>query len=260
MDYRFIQIETDEENGVGILTLHRPDQLNAVNAAMMDEVTHALAGFEANDEIGCIILTGSKKAFASGADITEMKSLTYADAYAENFITAGWEAVTRCRKPVIAAVSGYALGFGCELAMMCDFILAADNARFGQPEVTLGITPGAGGTQRLTRFVGKSKAMEMILTGRVMKADEAERAGLVARVVAADELMEEARKVARKIAAYSRPAVMLNKELVNAAHETMLAQGVTFERRIFHSLFSTEDQKEGMEAFIDKRTPHFKNR
>jgi enoyl-CoA hydratase len=207
-----------------------------------------------------MIITGSEKAFAAGADIKEMKSKTYTDVYAEDFITAGWERVTRCRKPMIAAVSGFALGGGCELAMMCDFILAADNAKFGQPEINLGTIPGAGGTQRLTRFVGKSKAMEMCLTGRMMDAAEAERSGLVSRVVPKEQLLDEAFKAANRIAELSRPVVMIAKEAVNRAYETTLTEGVRFERRVFHSTFAFEDQKEGMAAFAEKRKPAFKNR
>ena len=250
----------DIEDQIGTITLNRPDALNAFNNQLMTELTQALDAFEADDDIGCIIITGSSKAFAAGADIKEMQELDYMSAYQDNFITRNWERVTRCRKPVIAAVAGYALGGGCELAMMCDFIICAENAKFGQPEINLGVMPGAGGTQRLTRFVGKYKAMEMCLTGRMMTAEEAERSGLVSRVVPLDTLMDEAKKAARAITLKSRPIVMLTKESVNAAYETMLAQDVTFERRLFHSMFSTEDQKEGMEAFIEKRDPHFKNR
>ncbi len=251
---------TEVDGAVALITLNRPEALNAFNNQMMDELTAALDGFEADNEIGCIIITGSPKAFAAGADIKEMQTKSYMEAYRQDFITRNWERVSRCRKPVIAAVSGYALGGGCELAMMCDIILAADNAKFGQPEITLGVMPGAGGTQRLTRFVGKSKAMEMCLTGRMMDAKEAERSGLVARVVPKDELLTEARAMARKIASMSRPIAMMTKESVEAAYETMLSQGVMFERRLFHSMFATEDQKEGMEAFVEKRDPHFRHR
>ncbi|MEX2644245.1 MAG: enoyl-CoA hydratase [Acetobacterales bacterium] len=258
MAYENIIVET--RGPVGLITLNRPDALNALSNALVGELAEALAEFEANDEVGAIVLTGSEKAFAAGADIKEMKDLSYMDAYLSNFITEGWEAVTKCRKPVIAAVSGYALGGGCEVAMMCDFIIAGDNAKFGQPEVTIGVIPGAGGSQRLTRVVGKSKAMEMVLSGRMMDAEEAERAGLVSRVVPAAKLVDEAVKVATKIARLSRPIVMLAKEVVNAAYETTLAEGVRFERRMFHSCFATEDQKEGMAAFVEKRHADFKNR
>jgi enoyl-CoA hydratase len=226
----------------------------------MDELTAAIDAFEADAAIRCMILTGSEKAFAAGADIVEMQSKTFAEAYGEDFITRNWERVTRARKPVIAAVAGYALGGGCELAMMCDFILAADNAKFGQPEITLGVIPGAGGTQRLTRLVGKSKAMEMCLTGRMIDAGEAERAGLVARVVPVADLIAEALKAAQKIASGSMPAIMMVKETVNRAYETTLAEGLRFERRLFHALFATDDQKEGMAAFAQKRKPTFTDR
>ena len=225
----------------------------------MLELGSALDDFEADADIGAIVITGSEKAFAAGADIKEMQDKTFQDAYLEDFITSGWERVATCRKPVIAAVSGYALGGGCELAMMCDFILAADTAKFGQPEITLGIIPGIGGTQRLTRLVGKSKAMEMILTGRMMDAEEAERAGLVSRIVAADDLVEEALKVASDIAGLSRPSVLMAKECVNRALETTLAEGVLHERRLFHATFATDDQKEGMAAFVAKRQANFTN-
>ena len=253
-------IETDSEGRVGIIRLNRPKALNALCAALIAELGQALDDFEADDNIGCIVLTGSEKAFAAGADIKEMAEKTYVGAYLEDFITVGWERVTVCRKPIIAAVAGYALGGGCEMAMMCDFIIAADNAKFGQPEITLGTIPGSGGTQRLPRFVGKAKAMEMVLTGRMMDAEEAERAGLVSRVVPSADLMDEAMKAADTIAGMSRPIVYLAKEAVNRAFETTLAEGVRFERRIFHSTFATEDQKEGMAAFIEKRQPDFKNR
>lgn len=251
---------TDVEDGVALITLNRPDALNAFNNQLMDELSAALERFESDDDVGCIVITGSKKAFAAGADIKEMREQSYMDAYYADFITRNWERAARARKPLVAAVAGYALGGGCELAMMCDFILAADNAKFGQPEITIGVMPGAGGTQRLTRFAGKSKSMEMCLTGRMMDAQEAERCGLVSRVIPADELVEEALSVARKIASMPRAAAMMTKEMVNTAYETPLSQGVMFERRMFHSLFSTEDQKEGMEAFVEKRTPHFNNR
>ena len=246
--------------GAALITLNRPDTLNALSDDLMDELGHALAEYEDNDEIGAIVITGSEKAFAAGADIKNMKDRSYMDVYLGNFIGRNWEKVTDCRKPVIAAVAGYALGGGCELAMMCDIIICADNAKFGQPEITIGTIPGAGGTQRLTRFVGKAKAMDMILTGRMMDADEAERSGLVSRVVPAADLMAEAMKVSERIADLSRPSLMIAKEAVNRAYETTLSEGVRFERRVFHSTFSTEDQKEGMAAFIEKRQPNFKHR
>lgn len=251
---------TEIEGHVATITLNRPDAMNAFNNQLMDELTAALDTFEADVEVGCIVITGSSKAFAAGADIKEMRELTYMDAYYRDFISANWERTARCRKPVIAAVAGYALGGGCELAMMCDFILAADNAKFGQPEITIGVSPGAGGTQRLTRFIGKSKAMEMCLTGRMMDAEEAERCGLVSRIVPVDDLLDEAKSVAKKIASMPRATAMLTKEMVDVAYETPLSHGVKFERRLFHSLFATEDQSEGMEAFVEKRTPHFKNK
>lgn len=248
------------EGPVLTITLNRPEALNALNGKLMDELTAALDDYEANPELGCAIITGSAKAFAAGADIKEMKDKSYMDVFMEDFITANWERAARCRKPIIAAVAGYALGGGCELAMMCDFIIAADNAKFGQPEIKLGVIPGAGGTQRLTRFVGKSKAMDMCLTGRMMSAEEAERSGLVSRVVPLDKLLDEAKAAAQTIAELSRPAVMVAKEAVNRAYETTLAEGVRFERRVFHSLFATEDQKEGMRAFAEKAAPQFKHR
>ncbi|MGD9670934.1 MAG: enoyl-CoA hydratase [Hyphomicrobiaceae bacterium] len=257
MAFENIIVETKDR--VGVITLNRPKALNALNSALIGELNQALDAFEADAAIGAIVVTGSEKAFAAGADIKEMASKSYAEVYAEDFISS-WERVTRTRKPVVAAVAGFALGGGCELAMMCDFIIAADTAKFGQPEITLGIMPGAGGTQRLTRFVGKSKAMEMCLTGRMMDAAEAERSGLVSRVVPADDLLAEALKAAGKIAAMSLPAVMMTKETVNRAYETTLAEGVRFERRVFHAMFATEDQKEGMAAFVDKRKPDFKHR
>lgn len=257
MAYETIKVET--RGKVGLITLHRPDALNALNSALMGELRDALEAFDADEKVGAIVLTGSERAFAAGADIKEMQSLDFVDMYLGDFI-GGWDDVAATRKPMIAAVAGYALGGGCELAMMCDFIIAADTAKFGQPEITLGVLPGMGGTQRLTRAVGKAKAMELCLTGRMMEADEAERSGLVARVVAADDLIEEALKTAARIADLSLPAVMMTKESVNRAFETTLAEGLRFERRIFHSLFATEDQKEGMTAFAAKRTPQFKNR
>ena len=256
MAYENIIVETREH--VGLIQLNRPKALNALNAALMRELGEALLKFDADETIGAIVITGSEKAFAAGADIKEMQSKTFVEAYKQDFITAEWETVTRIRKPVIAAVAGYALGGGCELAMMCDFILAADTAKFGQPEINLGVSPGAGGTQRLTRFVGKSKSMEMNLTGRFMDAQEAERSGLVSRIVPADELIDEAVATASKIAEKGAIAAMATKEAVNRAYETTLSEGVRFERRLFHALFSTADQAEGMEAFIDKRTPDFK--
>ena len=254
--YENIIVET--KGSVGVVTLNRPNALNALNSALIAELNCALEGFETDDDVGCIVITGSEKAFAAGADIKEMKDANYLDVYKRNFIRE-WEHITEVRKPVIAAVAGFALGGGCELAMMCDFIIAADTAKFGQPEINLGVMPGAGGTQRLTRFVGKSKAMEMCLTGRMMDADEAERSGLVSRVVPADTLMDEALKAAETIAKKSMPIVMMTKESVNRSYETTLAEGVRFERRLFHSMFATDDQKEGMAAFAEKRKPSFKN-
>ena len=257
MTYENIIVET--KGKVGVVTLNRPAVLNALNEALVAELGHALDAFEADAKIGAIVITGSEKAFAAGADIKQMQAKTYMEAYREDFI-ASWDRVSRCRKPVIAAVAGYALGGGCELAMMCDIIIAADTAEFGQPEITLGIMPGAGGTQRLTRAIGKAKAMDLILTGRRMKADEAERSGLVARVVPAVSLMEEAMKAADKIASFSQPIVAMAKESVHRSFETTLTEGLRFERRIFHSMFATEDQKEGMAAFVEKRKPAFKDR
>jgi enoyl-CoA hydratase len=251
MDYQNIIAET-KDGGVALITLNRPDALNALNDALITELGDAIDGYEADDAIGCIVITGSEKAFAAGADIKEMQAKTYMDAYKSNFIST-WERVAKCRKPVIAAVNGFALGGGCELAMMCDFILAGDGAKFGQPEVKLGILPGAGGSQRLTRFVGKSKAMEMCLTGRMMDAAEAERSGLASRVVPAAELLEDALKTAATIAGMSKTTCMMVKESVNRSYETTLAEGILFERRVFHAAFATEDQKEGMAAFAEKR-------
>lgn len=256
----FETITSEKRDGIGVITLNRPKVLNALNSTLMGELGEALAAHEADDEVAVMVITGSEKAFAAGADISEMQPKSFADVYNEDFITAQWEEVTRCRKPVIAAVAGYALGGGCELAMMCDFILAADSAKFGQPEIKIGAIPGAGGTQRLTRFVGKSKAMEMCLTGRMMDADEAERSGLVSRVVPADQLLDEAMKTAGKIAGLSRLTVSMCKESVNRAYETTLSEGVRFERRVFHSVFATEDQKEGMAAFVEKRDPQWRHR
>ena len=253
-------ILSEKKGPVGLITLNRPKALNALCAQLIEELGRALDDMEADEEIGAVVLTGSEKAFAAGADIKEMASKSFMDAYLNDFITVGWERISTCRKPIIAAVSGYALGGGCEVAMMCDFILASDTAKFGQPEITIGTIPGSGGTQRLTRFVGKSKAMEMCLTGRLMTAEEAERSGLVSRIVPQDELLDEALKTAAKIAELSRPAVFMAKEAVNKAYETTLAEGVKFERRLFHATFATEDQKEGMAAFSEKRTPQWKNK
>jgi enoyl-CoA hydratase len=253
-------IIVERRGTIGVVTLDRPAALNALNAALVSELAAALDDLEGDPAIGAIILTGNEKAFAAGADVKEMVSKSYPDIYLEDFITRGWERVAHCRKPVIAAVAGFALGGGCEIAMMCDIVIAADTARFGQPEIALGTIPGAGGTQRLTRFIGKAKAMDLCLTGRMMDAAEAERAGLVSRVVPAAELFSEAVKIAERIAAMSRPAAMMVKEAVNRAFETTLAEGVRFERRLFHSTFATEDQKEGMAAFIAKRKPAFRNR
>jgi len=250
---------TERDGAVGIVTMNRPQALNALNAQLVDEVVDALRDLDAAPDIGCMILTGTERAFAAGADIKEMASLTFADAYTGDFI-ASWDRIATMRKPVIAAVSGFALGGGCEVAMMCDTIIAADTAKFGQPEINLGVMPGAGGTQRLTRAVGKAKAMDLCLTGRMMDAQEAERLGLVARVVAADILMAEARSMGAAIARQSLPALMAAKESVNRAFESGLSEGIRFERRLFHALFSTEDQKEGMAAFAEKRKPSFRNR
>jgi enoyl-CoA hydratase/carnithine racemase len=258
MSYATLIVET--HGAVVLVRLNRPQALNALNDQLADDLTAALKAAEADPAVRAIVITGSERAFAAGAEIREMAAKSYAEALSEDFITKSWEEVVRCRKPVIAAVAGYALGGGCELAMMCDFVIAADNARFGQPEITLGVSPGAGGTQRLPRFVGKAKAMDMVLTGRMMDAAEAERAGLVSRVVAPERLIEEAMAAAQVIAALSPNAVMLVKEMVNAAFETPLAQGVRLERRLFHSLFAFEDQKEGMAAFLEKRKPVFKGR
>lgn len=244
---------------VGLVTLNRPQALNALNEALIAELNDALGGFESNPEIGCTVITGSERAFAAGADVKEMAEKTYVESYLGRFLD-GWTRIAETRKPVIAAVSGFCLGGGLELAMMCDFIIASETARFALPEITLGIMPGAGGTQRLPRYIGKAKAMDLILTGRMMDAVEAERCGLVARLVAPDRLLDEALAAASKIAAYSQPIVMMAKETVNRAQETSLAEGARFERRLFLSMFSTEDQKEGMKAFIEKRKPDFRNR
>jgi enoyl-CoA hydratase len=262
MSHEMITVTTQgpDTRRVGIITLNRPKQLNALNDQLMDELGAALKAFDADERIGCIILTGGEKAFAAGADIGAMASYSFADVYNNDFITRNWEQIRAIRKPVIAAVSGFALGGGCELAMMCDFIIAADNARFGQPEIRLGIIPGAGGTQRLPRAVGKAKAMDMALTGRMMDAAEAERAGLVSRVVPLDQLMDEALGAALTICSHGQPSLMAAKEAVNRAFESGLGDGVMFERRLFQSLFATQDQKEGMDAFVSKRKPVFTHR
>ena len=258
MSYEFILVERRER--VGLITLNRPKQLNALSPKLMQELGRALLELDADEGIGAIVITGNEKAFAAGADIGAMKDWTYMDVYKSEYITRNWERVKSVRKPVIAAVAGYALGGGCELALMCDIVIAADSARFGQPEIKIGVMPGAGGTQRLPRAVGKAKAMDLILTGRTMDAQEAERAGLASRVVPADKLLDEALAAANTICEYSLPSVMLAKEAVNRAYETPLADGILFERRIFHSLFATADQKEGMQAFVEKRKPAFKHR
>jgi enoyl-CoA hydratase len=258
MSYEFITVH-NEADQVGVITLNRPKHLNALNAGLMIELGQALKDFDANEAIGCMVITGSEKAFAAGADIGAMATYSFADVYKNDYITRDWETIRSIRKPVIAAVSGFALGGGCELAMMCDFIIAADNAKFGQPEIKLGVIPGAGGTQRLPRAVGKSKAMDLALTGRMMDATEAERSGLVSRVVPLDKLMEETLGAALMICGYSQIAAMAAKESVNRAFEGGLADGVMFERRLFHALFATADQKEGMDAFVNKRPAAFKN-
>lgn len=258
MSFKTVIVET--RGRVGLIRFNRPEALNALNGALIGELNRALDGFEADDGIGAIVLTGSDKAFAAGADIKEMKDKSFAEAFNEDFITRDWERLARCRKPVVAAVQGFALGGGSELAMMCDLIIAGDDAKFGQPEITLGIIPGAGGTQRLARWVGKAKAMDLCLTGRMMDAAEAERAGLVARVVPAADTVEEALKAAAKIASFSLPSVMMAKEAINQAFETGLASGIKFERRLFHATFATDDQKEGMAAFVEKRKPSFRHR
>lgn len=258
MTYETLRIA--DQNGVRTITLHRPEALNAFNDQLMTDLTAALDAAEADDGVGAIVITGSAKAFAAGADIKEMAPKGFADVYGEDFITAKWERVTRCRKPVIAAVAGFALGGGCELALMCDFVIAAETAKFGQPEIRLGVIPGAGGSQRFAQFAGKAKAMDMILTGRMMDAAEAERCGIVARVVPADRLLEEAQAAAATIAGYGRLSVLAAKEAVNRAFETPLSEGVRFERRLFHGLFGTADQKEGMAAFVDKRPARFTGR
>lgn len=257
MAYETILVET--RGKVGLITLNRPKALNALNSALLGEVNQALDGFEADPNVGCIVITGSEKAFAAGADIKEMSSLSYPQTYMDDFFI-GWDRVAGRRKPMIAAVAGFALGGGCEFAMMCDFIIAADNAKFGQPEIKLGVMPGMGGTQRLTRLIGKAKAMEMCLTGRMMGAEEAERSGLAARVVPAADLLSEALKTAETIASMSLPIAMMTKETINRADEMSLAEGIRFERRLFHAMFATADQKEGMAAFVEKRAPDFKDR
>jgi enoyl-CoA hydratase len=258
MSYEFILVERRAR--VGLLTLNRPKQLNALSPKLMQELGRALLELDADEGVGAMVITGNEKAFAAGADIGEMKDFSYMDAFMSNYITRDWEHIRNVRKPVIAAVAGYALGGGNELAMMCDIVIAADNAKFGQPEINLGVMPGAGGTQRLPRFTSKAKAMDMCLTARTLDAQEAERAGLVSRVVPADKLMEEALGVAAKIAAYSLPVVMMLKESINRAYESTLSEGILFERRLFHSQFGLEDQKEGMAAFVEKRKPAFKNK
>lgn len=257
MAYETILTETRDK--VGLITINRPQALNALNSTVVAEINQALDGYERDPGIGCVVITGSEKAFAAGADIKEMSGLSFPETYIDDFITS-WDRVSQRRKPIVAAVSGFALGGGCELAMMCDFIIASDTAKFGQPEIRLGVIPGAGGTQRLTRFVGKSKAMDMCLTGRMMDAAEAERCGLVSRVVPAAELLDEAMKAAQTIASMSLPVAMMVKESVNRSYETTLAEGVRFERRVFHAVFATADQKEGMAAFVDKRKPDFSNK
>lgn len=258
MSYESILVET--RGRAGLVMLNRPKALNALNDTLMDELGAALLAFDADDAIGAMVVTGSDKAFAAGADIGAMSTWSYMDVFKSDYISRNWETIRRVRKPVIAAVSGYALGGGCELVMMCDIVIAAETARFGQPEIKLGIIPGAGGTQRMPRAVGKAKAMDLILSARMMDAREAESAGLVSRVVAADKVVDEAIATANAIASFSVPAVMMAKEAVNRAYEAPLAEGLLFERRLFHSLFATEDQKEGMAAFVEKRAPRFKHR
>ena len=258
MSYENILVETRDR--VGLIRLNRPKAMNALNDALMDELGAALRALDSDDEIAAIVITGSDKAFAAGADIAAMKDWSYMDVFKSDYITRNWEELKRTRKPVIAAVAGYALGGGCELAMMCDIIIASDNARFGQPEIKLGVIPGAGGTQRLPRAVGKAKAMDLVLTGRMMDAQEAERAGLVARVVAADKLLEEALGMGRAIAQFSLPSILMAKEAIQRAYEMPLAEGLLLERRLFHSLFASDDQKEGMNAFLEKRPARFVNK
>ena len=258
MTFEFILSET--KGRVGVITLNRPKQMNALNAQVMQELAKALYAFDADEGVGCIVITGSDKAFAAGADIAAMKDFSYMDAYKANYITRDWEHIRNIRKPVIAAVAGYALGGGSELTMMCDLAIAAENARFGQPEINLGIMPGSGGTQRLPRFTSKAIAMDVCLTGRMLDAQEALRAGLVSRVVPVEKLMQEAMAMAERIAGYSLPVVMMVKESINRAYESTLSEGVLFERRVFHAMFALEDQKEGMAAFVEKRKPVFKNK
>jgi enoyl-CoA hydratase len=258
MTYELILAE--KKGRVGLVTLNRPKQMNALNAQVMQELAKALYAFDADEGVGCIVITGNEKAFAAGADIAAMKDYSYMDAYKANYITRDWEHIRNIRKPVIAAVAGYALGGGCELTMLCDLAIAAENAKFGQPEINLGIMPGSGGTQRMPRFTSKAIAMDVCLTSRMLDAQEALRAGLVSRVVPVEKLMEEAMAVAEKIAGYSLPVVMMIKESINRAYETSLTEGVLFERRVFHSQFALEDQKEGMAAFVEKRKPNFKNK
>ena len=250
---------TETRENVIIATLNRPDALNALNDQLMDDLSLIVDEYEKNNDLKCLILTGSEKAFAAGADIKQMQPKSYMDVYKEDFITRNWERISRCRKPTIAAVSGYALGGGCELAMMCDFMVASENAKFGQPEINLGVSPGAGGTQRLTRFIGKSKSMDMCLTGRMMDAAEAESIGLVSRVLPSENFIDEVTKIASEVAEKSLVATMMTKEMVNRAYETTLSEGVRFERRLFHSMFATKDKAEGMEAFVEKRKPNFKD-
>ncbi len=252
-------IISEIHGGVGLITLNRPKAMNALNAQLVDELNLALSSFQTNTAIGCVIITGNDKAFAAGADIREMKDKSFTDVYLNDFLSS-WDRVTEMRKPIIAAVAGFCLGGGCELALMCDFIIAADTAKFGQPEITLGVIPGAGGTQRLAKFIGKAKAMDMILTGRLMEAVEAERCGLVSRIVPPENLLDESLAAAAKIATFSQPVVMMAKESVNRAFETSLTEGLRFERRLIHSMFALEDQKEGMSAFVEKRKPSFKNK
>jgi enoyl-CoA hydratase len=257
MGYENVIVET--RDGVGLVTLNRPKALNALNSQLIDELNEALSAFQADAEVGCVVITGSEKSFAAGADVREMKDMTFTDVYLKNFL-ANWDRISEFRKPIIAAVSGFCLGGGCELALICDFIIASDTAKFGMPEVTLGIIPGSGGTQRLARSIGKAKAMDMILTGRFMDAAEAESCGLVSRVVTAEKLLEEALAAAAKISSYSQPVVMMAKEAVNRSFEMSLDEGLRFERRLIHSMFALEDQKEGMAAFLEKRKPAFKNK
>ena len=250
---------TEIREDIIIVTLNRPEALNALNDDLMDELSKVVDEYEENTNLKCLILTGSEKAFAAGADIKQMQPKSYMDVYKEDFITRNWERISRCRKPTIAAVSGYALGGGCELAMMCDFMIASESAKFGQPEINLGVSPGAGGTQRLTRFIGKSKSMDMCLTGRMMDAKEAESIGLVSRILSNDNFVDDVVEIAKEVANKSLVATMMTKEMVNSAYETTLAEGIRFERRLFHSMFATKDKAEGMAAFVEKRKPEFKD-